>query len=129
MNWTVLIIAAVVVVAFLALKRMSLVSEKLAQQHLRAGALVIDVRSPDEFAGGHVPQAINIPLGQLSQGLPTHVSDKNQILLLHCLSGTRSGIAKVQAKRLGYQNVFNLGSYGRAERIIRKAASPSGSGR
>ncbi len=125
MNWTVLIIAAVVVVAFLALKRMSLVPEKVAQDHLRAGALVIDVRSPDEFAGGHVPRAINIPLGQLSQGLSSHVSDKNQLLLLHCLSGTRSGVARLQAKRLGYVNVFNLGSYGRAERIIRTATSPS----
>jgi len=46
------------------------------------------------------------------------VPDKNQVLLLHCLSGTRSGIAKRQLKSMGYQNVFNLGSYGRAGKIL-----------
>ncbi len=44
--------------------------------------------------------------------------DKNQILLLYCLSGGRSGIAKQRFKGQGYQNVFNLGSYGRAQQIV-----------
>lgn len=39
------------------------------------------------------------------------MKDKNQILLLHCLSGTRSGMAKTKLKSLGYANVLNLGSY------------------
>jgi len=67
---------------------------------------------------GHVPNAVNIPLGELRESLPRRVKDKSQVLLLHCLSGGRSGIAKQQIKGMGYQNVFNLGSYGRARQIV-----------
>ncbi len=106
------------VVAFFVLKRMSLVSEEIASQQLAQGALVIDVRSLEEFRGGHVPNAVNIPLGDLRASLPRHAPDKNQVLLLHCLSGGRSGIAKQQLKGLGYTNVFNLGSLARAQQIV-----------
>lgn len=100
------------------LKRMSLVPASEARKKLTEGALVIDVRSPEEFQGGHVPNAINIPLGELRESLPCRVKDTRQVLLLHCLSGGRSAIAKHQLKRLGYPNVFNLGSYGRAQQIV-----------
>ena len=125
MDWTVVIVVTfVLLVAILGLKRMSFVSAEAAQQHLRAGALVIDVRSPDEFRGGHLPNAINIPLGQLRDGLPRSVPDTNHVLLLHCLSGARSAIAQQRAKRLGYPNVFNLGSYTRAESLVRSSHAP-----
>ena len=100
------------------LKRMSFVSPETARQHLQQGALVVDVRSAGEYEGGHLPGAVNIPLGELRENLPRRVKDKNQFVLLHCLSGTRSGIAQRQLKSLGYQNVFNLGSYGRAKKIV-----------
>jgi phage shock protein E len=125
MDWTLLIVVALVILGFLTLKRLSFVSATLAQQHLLAGALVIDVRSTDEFQHKHLPSVINIPLGQLRDGLPRQVPDKNQVLLLYCHSGGRSAIAQRQAKHLGYPNVFNLGSYGRAERIIQTATNPS----
>jgi rhodanese-related sulfurtransferase len=48
------------------------------------------------------------------------VKDKNQVLLLHCLSGTRSAMAKIKLKKMGYPNAFNLGSYGRAEGILKR---------
>ncbi len=118
MNWTILIIAAVVVVAVFALKRMSFVSAEIARKLLQQGALVVDVRGPGEFQSGHLPGAVNIPLGELRESLPRRVPDKNKILLLHCLSGTRSGIAKRQLRGMGYQQVFNLGSYGRAKQIV-----------
>jgi rhodanese-related sulfurtransferase len=54
----------------------------------------------------------------LRESLPRRVKDKNQVLLLYCLSGGRSGIAKQRFKGLGYQNVFNLGSFGRARQIV-----------
>jgi rhodanese-related sulfurtransferase len=62
-------------------------------------------------------------LGELRESLPRRVKDKNQVLLLHCLSGGRSGIARGQARSLGYSNVFNLGSYARAEKIVRSVRS------
>jgi phage shock protein E len=118
MDWRILIIVAVVVVAFFALKRMSFVSAEVARKHLAAGALVIDVRSPDEFGGGHLTNAVNIPLGELQERVPQIVKGKNQVLLLHCLSGGRSAIGKQQLKRMGYTNVFNVGSYSRARKIL-----------
>ena len=96
----------------------SLVSPDTARQPLQQGALVVDVRSAEEYRSRHLPGAVNIPLGELQGNLPRRVTDKTQVLLLHCLSGTRSGIAKRQLKGMGYLNAFNLGSYGRAQQIV-----------
>jgi len=118
MNWSLLLIVGGVMGAVFLLKRRSFVSADVAREHLAAGALVIDVRSPEEFRSGHVPNAVNIPLDELGESLPRRVKNKNQLLLLHCLSGTRSGMAKSKLRRLGYANAFNLGSFGRARRIV-----------
>ncbi len=118
MHWNLVLIVGLVVAAMLALKRLGLVSAETARTYLKQGALVVDVRSAEEFKAGHLSNAVNIPLGELQGSLPRRVSDKNHILLLHCLSGTRSGLAKRALKSMGYTNVFNLGSYGRAQRIV-----------
>jgi len=118
MDWTVVIVAVVVVAAFWMLKRASFVSVDRARGYLAGGALVIDVRSPEEFRGGSVPGAINIPLGQLREGVSRQVQDKNRVLLVHCLSGGRSAVAQHQLKGMGYANVHNLGSLTRAREIV-----------
>ncbi|MGO8838455.1 MAG: rhodanese-like domain-containing protein [Limisphaerales bacterium] len=118
MNWRIVLVIGVVMALIIGLKRLGLVSAKAAQAHLKIGALVIDVRSRGEFNSGHLPTAINIPLDEIATALPRRVKDKNQTLLLHCLSGTRSGMAKGKIKSLGYANVFNLGSFGRARKIV-----------
>ncbi|MBI4324393.1 MAG: rhodanese-like domain-containing protein [Chloroflexi bacterium] len=118
MNWTIAIVAGVVFVACSVLKRLSFVTAEVARKHLAQGVLVMDVRSPEEFRGSHIPNAVNIPLDELHESLPGRVRDTPQILLLHCLSGTRSGIAKRRLKGMGYANVFNLGSLGRAWQIV-----------
>ncbi len=125
MNWIIAIVIGVVFVALFVLKRMSLVSAEVARKYLAEGALVIDVRSPEEFRSGHVANAVNIPLGELSERLPRCLKDKSQVLLLHCLSGGRSGIAKRQLKGMGYTSVFNLGSYGRAKQIVSSEGASS----
>jgi phage shock protein E len=119
MSLTAWIIVTAVVAAFFALKRASFLSAETARQFLKEGALIVDVRNPGEFNSGHVPGAINVPLGELSAEAPRRFPDKNRVLLLHCLSGTRSGIARGQLRKIGYSSVYNLGSYGRAERIAR----------
>ena len=120
MNWTpLLIIAAVLAIVFM-MKRAVQISAQDALKYLKNGALVIDVRSTGEFNSGHLPTAINIPLDEIGTALPRRVKDKNQVLLLHCQSGIRSGMAKSKLKSLGYANVFNLGSYGRAESILKQ---------
>ena len=118
MNWAIAIVTGVVLAVFFVLKRFSLVSVGAARKLLAGGALVIDVRSPEEFRCGHLPDAVNIPLSELRENLPRHVKDKNQTLLLHCLSGGRSAMAQRHVKSLGYLNVFNLGSYCRAKQIL-----------
>lgn len=118
MNWTTtLIIAAIVAVIFM-IKKSGQISAKDALEKLKNGALVIDVRSPGEFNSGHLAKAINLPLDEIETALPKRVKDKSQVILLHCASGMRSGVAKSKLISLGYTNAFNLGSYGRAEEII-----------
>ncbi|MEI7955763.1 MAG: rhodanese-like domain-containing protein [Verrucomicrobiota bacterium] len=118
MNYATLWIVVGLIAAVLIFKQLSYISPEAARKYLQEGALVVDVRSVEEYRGEHLPMAMNIPLGDLQDSLPGRVKDKNQVLLLHCLSGTRSGIAKRQLKGMGYQNVFNLGSYGRAKSIV-----------
>ena len=118
MNLVTWIVIVGAVVAFLLLKRLSLVTTATAREWLNKGALVIDVRSEGEFQERHLPGAINIPLGRLGDEMARRAPDKEQAILLHCLSGTRSGMAKARLKQMGYRNVFNLGSYGRAAGIL-----------
>jgi phage shock protein E len=117
MSWNSILIVGLILIMFIGLKRLGLVSVKVARMYLKQGALVVDVRSAAEFKAGHLPEAVNIPLDELAASLPRSLADKKQVLLLHCLSGTRSGIARRMLKGMGYQNVFNLGSLARARKI------------
>jgi rhodanese-related sulfurtransferase len=118
MNLVTWIVVAGVFVAFLVLKRLTWVGPTAARGWLKKGALVIDVRGNGEYQERHLPCAINIPLGQLQQEITQRALDQEQPLLLHCLSGTRSGMGRRILKQAGYHHVFNLGSYGRAEKIL-----------
>ena len=119
MSMTASVIALVIVVTIYSIwKRSSQISTKRAVAYLKDGALVIDVRSSAEFNSGHLPNAINLPVEEIETALPRRVKDKNQVLLLHCQSGMRSGVAKSRLTGLGYANAFNLGSYARAARIV-----------
>jgi phage shock protein E len=106
------------VAAFLLVKRLTQATPATAREWLNKGALVIDVRSEAEFRERHLPGAINIPLNRLGDEIARHAPNKEQPLLLHCLSGTRSGMGTSALKKMGYHNVFNLGSYGRAGKIV-----------
>ena len=114
---TILVIAAIVAVIFM-MNKSGQISAKDALEKLKNGALVIDVRSAGEFTSGHLAKAINIPLDEIETAVPKRVKDKSQVLLLHCASGMRSGMAKSKLIVMGYTNAFNLGSYGRAEKIV-----------
>lgn len=116
MDWKTLLVFIVAIAAVILWKRMSLISVDVAQKYLREGACIVDVRSDQEYRADHLPNAINVPLGEMNR-LPQILKDKNQILLLHCLSGTRSGVAVAKLKAMGYTHVFNMGSLGRAKMI------------
>jgi phage shock protein E len=118
MNWTGLLILAAIFVVFFLFRRTGLISAKDARAHLKNGAQVIDVRTAGEFVAGHLPIAVNLPLSEIETNWPRRIKDKNQVLLLHCQSGMRSGAARKKLIALGCPNAFNLGSYARAERIV-----------
>jgi phage shock protein E len=118
MNWTFLSVFLGVLAVFLVLKRSGQISAKDARTHLKNGALVVDVRTPAEFNSGHLTGAINLPLDEIEAALPRLVKDKSQVLLLHCQSGMRSGVAKGKLKAMGYPNSYNIGSFARARKIV-----------
>jgi rhodanese-related sulfurtransferase len=96
----------------------SLAALKYAREYQNQGGLLIDVRPPAEFKSGHLPNAINLQLNELDTTVPKLAQRKDQLLLLHCKSGLRSELAAQRLKRQGYARAFNLGSYGRAARLI-----------
>jgi rhodanese-related sulfurtransferase len=72
-------------------------------------AQVIDVRSPQEFAGGHAAGSINIPLQELNARMGE--IDRQRAVVVCCASGTRSGMAKRMLEQNGFATVFNAGSW------------------
>ena len=77
---------------------------------LNEGATLIDVRSKGEFASGHNPKSINIPLDELNQ--ESKKLDKSKTIILCCASGTRSGMAVGILKKNGFHKVMNAGTWG-----------------
>ncbi|MCB9032340.1 MAG: rhodanese-like domain-containing protein [Chitinophagales bacterium] len=79
------------------------------KETLNNGAIIIDVRSKSEFASGHVPKSINIPLDQLQQNLKK--LKKDAPIVVCCRSGNRSGMAKNILQKNGFTQVYNGGSW------------------
>ncbi|HXC06916.1 MAG TPA: rhodanese-like domain-containing protein [Bacteroidia bacterium] len=74
------------------------------------GAVIVDVRSRGEYAGGHVKGSLNIPLDQLENNLKKFKS-KEQVIITCCASGMRSASAKGILQRKGFLHVHNGGSW------------------
>ena len=120
MEWQTVIIVAAAVAALMIWKSLGLVSARVALELLKKGGKVIDVRTAEEYRRDHLPGAVNVPLDELEERIRKVAPDKSQPLLLHCLSGGRSGIATRKLRQLGYLQVFNLGGYGRAAKVVRQ---------
>jgi len=114
-------IAAVVALMFFTLRSGASGTLPLesAREQLKQGALLVDVRTVAEYNAGHLTNAVNIPLDQVEKELPRRVKDKSKVVLVHCRSGRRSGIAEKELRALGYTNVFNIGSYEQAEKVVK----------
>ncbi|HTN65279.1 MAG TPA: rhodanese-like domain-containing protein [Burkholderiaceae bacterium] len=72
------------------------------------GALLIDVRETGEYAEGHAPGSVLIPLGQLQQRLPEIESYKDKPVVLICRSGNRSAKALKQLQQAGFSAASNI---------------------
>lgn len=73
-----------------------------------AGVVVLDVRTPAEFAAGHIASAINIDVEGMTFGGDTSKLDKTASYAVYCQSGRRSGIAVGELKDAGFTNLFEL---------------------
>ena len=73
-----------------------------------AGAVLVDVREPDEYAQGHVPGSVNLPLSRIRSAEDV-LEDYDAPLFVYCLSGGRSGQAVSTLTRMGYTAVTNIG--------------------
>lgn len=71
--------------------------------------VLVDVRSPEEYAAGHVAEAISLPVDRIAQEAPGKLPDKNQLILLCCRSGMRSQRAAHQLTEMGYTNLCAFG--------------------
>lgn len=80
-----------------------------AHQLVQRGALLVDVRTPDEFAAGHIAGALNVPV-QALQRQPSLPADKGRDIVLYCRSGHRSAQAASLLTRAGYTQVHDLGA-------------------
>ena len=72
------------------------------------GALLVDVRGADEYRQGHIPGSVNLPLPSLS-GRKSIGVGKDSPVYVYCLSGARSSQAAAILRRMGYNNVKNIG--------------------
>ena len=82
-------------------------SPEEAKARIDAGALLIDVREPDEYAQARIPGGQLIPLSELQQRLSEIPRDRE--VIFYCRSGNRSGqVVRYLSQQLGYGNVYNL---------------------
>lgn len=72
------------------------------------GALLVDVRSPQEYQEGHLKGAKLIPEYEIMKTCRYELKDKNAVIILYCSTGSRSKKAQRKLEKIGYQNVYNL---------------------
>lgn len=71
-------------------------------------AIIVDVSEPQEFKAGHIPQAINIPLGGLGARVKELEKHKNKPIVLSCRGGNVAGRGAVVLRKHGFDKVYTL---------------------
>ena len=71
--------------------------------------VILDVRRSDEFAEGHIPDAVNIANEDITDKEPSGLPDKNQLIYVYCRSGNRSKQASEKLAAMGYTNIVEFG--------------------
>ena len=82
--------------------------------------VVIDVRTPQEYAAGHIEGAVNIEHGNIAQEIANTGATKDDKVILYCQSGRRSGIALETLKTLGFSKAENAGGIVQARKTLQK---------
>jgi phage shock protein E len=85
------------------------VTGEAAQGLVKEGAFLLDVRSPGEFAEGHLAGAVNVPVQELEATLASLPTDRNRQIVVYCRSGMRSSRARNVLLKAGFSKVDDLG--------------------
>ena len=95
--------------------RITEIDTAVAQQRIASGSvLILDVREPDEYDQGALPDAVHIPRGHLEAQIEAKALDKDQEIIVYCAGGVRSAFAAETLQILGYTNVLSMaGGYGK----------------
>ena len=88
--------------------RISEVDTAVAQERIAAGAVALDVREPEEFDQGALPNALHIPRGNLESNIESRLIDKSTPVVVYCAVGARSAFAAQTLQDLGYTDVTSM---------------------
>ena len=83
--------------------------EAVAMMEQESGYIILDVRTPAEFAEKHIPNAINIPNENIGTDEISQLPNKDQLIMVYCRSGRRSKEAAEKLVKLGYTNIVEFG--------------------
>jgi len=87
------------------------ISQSDAKGRLEAdrNILLLDVRTPEEYAAVHIPDSKSLPLDQLESRIEKFAADKDREIIVYCLSGARAASACSHLSAMGYTNVSTMG--------------------
>ena len=83
--------------------------EAIAMMAENTDYILLDVRTPEEFAEIRIPGAVNVPNEEIGTDEIPELPDKEQLILVYCRSGNRSKQASEKLANLGYSNVYEFG--------------------
>ena len=83
--------------------------EAITMMEEESGYIILDVRTPEEFAEKHIPGALNIPNETIGTEEIPELPNKDQLILVYCRSGNRSKQASEKLVALGYTNIVEFG--------------------
>jgi phage shock protein E len=118
MNSTLIIVFVVCLIVIIAVVRNLAVMQKV-EALIKSGALVIDVRSPQEYRDGHFGGAINIPYDECERRIAELGENRARPIILYCHAGTRSAIAHEVLRKHGFSRVVNARSFAAMKRFER----------
>lgn len=84
------------------------INAALEEARKTKGAVIVDVRSSEEYAQGHIPEAVNVSADNI-EAIISVIPDKDTPIYTYCLSGSRSSRAARALKAMGYAHVVNIG--------------------
>ena len=84
------------------------ITKEELESYIKQGAIIIDVRSPQEYQEGHVDGAISIPDYQIKKEIEKQIPNKDELIVVYCTTGHRSQNSQKVLESLGYTNVYNL---------------------